>query len=120
MGTFPITYTIVGSNGCSNSSVSNITVQDCTGINDNSASQEVFVYPNPTNGSFSIVINSLIYTELVIKIVDVQGKEIFSSVEKDVRGSYTKQFNLEDISKGMYYIILSSGSEIKTQKLIIQ
>ena len=52
--------------------------------------------------------------------VDVQGKEIFSSVEKDVRGSYTKQFNLEDISKGMYYIILSSGSEIKTQKLIIQ
>jgi len=120
VGTFPITYTIVGLNGCSNSSVSNITVQDCTGINDNSTSQEVFVYPNPTNGSFSIVINSLIYTELFIKIVDVQGKEIFSSVEKDVRGSYTKQINLEDISKGMYYIILSSGSEIKTQKLIIQ
>jgi len=120
VGTFPITYTIVGSNGCSNSSVSNITVQDCTGINDNSTSQEVLVYPNPTSGSFSIVINSLSYSELLIKIVDVQGKEIFSSFDKDVKGTYIKQINLEDISKGLYFITLSSGSEIKTQKLIIQ
>ena len=101
--------------------IDNVTVQDfITGINENTTSQDVFVYPNPTNGSFRIEMNNITFHELAIKIVDIQGKEVFSSLEKNVKGTYTKQLNLEAIPKGMYFIILSSGSEIKTQKLIIQ
>ena len=117
VGSHSITYTLPG--GCYSSSQL-VTVQDCTGINENTTSQEVFVYPNPTNGSFRIEMNNITFHELAIKIVDIQGKEVFSSLEKNVKGTYTKQLNLEAIPKGMYFIILSSGSEIKTQKLIIQ
>jgi hypothetical protein len=100
--------------------IDNVTVQNCTSINENTTSQEVFIYPNPTNGTFRIEMNNISYHELATKIVDIQGKEVFSSLEKNVKGTYTKQLNLETIPKGMYFIILSSGSEIKTQKLIIQ
>lgn len=120
VGSFPITYTLTDTNSCTNSASSSISVQDCTGIEENLSSSEVSVYPNPTLGSFNIFIDNVNFDELYISIFDIQGKEVFTSEDKNVSGAYNKQINLEDISKGVYYIKLSTGSEVKVQKLIIQ
>lgn len=119
VGSHPITYTVTDTNGCSNASTQNITVQSCTGIEEFNT-YEVVVYPNPTNGVFTIAIKNANIDELIISVVDIQGKEVFGSRESNITADYNKQVNLEGLSKGMYYIKLSTGADVKIQKLIVQ
>jgi hypothetical protein len=105
-------------NGCVDTSA-------CVNINatmlaNTSSVTALSVYPNPTNGIFNIAISNANFSELVISIVDIQGKEVFSSSEKNVSGAYNKQINLEELSKGLYYIKMNTAVEVKIQKLIIQ
>ncbi|HLC83991.1 MAG TPA: T9SS type A sorting domain-containing protein, partial [Bacteroidia bacterium] len=107
----------ITANGCVDTSA--CVVISTTGIANNSENV-LSVYPNPTMGMFNIAISNANIAELVITIVDIQGKEVFSSVDKNVNGAYNKQINLEEISKGLYYIKMNTGSEVKIQKLIVQ
>jgi Ig-like domain CHU_C associated/Secretion system C-terminal sorting domain/GEVED domain len=120
VGSFPIAYTVTDSNSCSNSFSSNMPVIDCTGITEDVAAQDMNVYPNPTSGMFNIIMNNANYNELLISIVDLQGKEVFSSMDKNVNGVFNKQINLEELSKGVYFIKVNADSTLKVQKLIIQ
>ncbi len=90
-----------------------------TGISNNTENV-LSIYPNPTMGMFNIVISNANISELIITIVDIQGKEVFSSVDKNVNGTFNKQINLEGISNGLYYIKMNTGAEVKIQKLIVQ
>ena len=119
VGVYPITYTVTDTNGCSNSSTQNLTVQNCTGIEEYT-SYEVVVYPNPTSGAFTLSIKNASIEELIISVVDIQGKEVFGVRERNITADYNKVINLENVSKGMYYIKLSTGSDMKIQKLIVQ
>ncbi len=120
VGSHTITYTITDGNGCTNSSSQNITVNNCIGIIESSNTYFVNVYPNPTQGSFVLVIDNASIDELLISVVDMQGKEVFSVREKNITTEYRKQIDLSDVSKGIYFIKLSTGSDVKVQKLIIQ
>ncbi|MDQ3047148.1 MAG: T9SS type A sorting domain-containing protein [Bacteroidota bacterium] len=119
VGVFPITYTVTDANSCTSSAMQNITVEDCTGIEESISSAEINVYPNPNNGSFSIAINNASFTEVVISIVDLQGKEVFTSIENNVSGSFTKEISLVNIAKGMYYIKLSTANDLTIKKLMV-
>lgn len=120
LGVFAVTYTTTGANGCTNSASANINVEDCTGIEENNSSAQINVFPNPTSGSFSLTISNASFTEMVISIMDVQGKEVFGSVENNIANGYNKEINLENLAKGIYYIKLTSDSDVRIQKLIIQ
>lgn len=120
VGSFPITYTVTDTNACTNSASSNITVLDCTGIDERASSDGVNVYPNPTIGIFNITINDANYNVLLITIVDIQGKVVFTSTEKNVSGVYTKQISLEEFSKGVYYIKVNADNNVHIKKLIVQ
>ncbi len=57
---------------------------------------------------------------IIISISDIQGKEVYHAVEKNNATTYTKQINLEAVSKGIYYIKLTTESDRYMQKLSIQ
>ncbi|MBL7884903.1 MAG: T9SS type A sorting domain-containing protein [Bacteroidia bacterium] len=120
VGIHPITYTVTDVNGCSNSSTQNITVNSCVGVEEYSVLSSTMVYPNPSNGMFTIAIANATIDNLIISIIDIQGKEVFGVKETNVHGDYNKHVNLEGLSKGMYYIKLSTDKEAKIQKLIVQ
>jgi hypothetical protein len=81
---------------------------------------EVLIYPNPTAGVFNLTISNSNFTELTIDVFDIQGKEVYNTVDKNKSNDYTKQINLENIAKGLYYIKLNTTNDVKTQKLIIE
>lgn len=120
VGIHPITYTVTDTNGCSNSSTQNITVNNCIGIIENANVYEVNVYPNPTQGMFTLAINNGSIEELIVTIVDMQGKTIFTSRDKNIGNEFKKQIDLSDVSKGIYFIKLNTGSGVKVQKLIVE
>ncbi len=117
-GTYTITYTVTNSN-CSNAASQNITVSTCTGIETN-ASQELSIYPNPTNGMINIVINNITFSELLITIVDIQGKLVYNKSEKGTTADYNKQIDLSGLAKGIYYIKLATDVQVTVKKLVVQ
>lgn len=115
-----ITYTYTDANGCSNSATSNITVVFCTGIEE-ITSNGIAVYPNPSaNGIFNISSKNANFSELLISIVDIQGKEVFNALDLNISAEYNKQINIMHLAKGMYYLKMSTDSEMKIKKLIIE
>ncbi|HNO70530.1 MAG TPA: PKD domain-containing protein, partial [Bacteroidia bacterium] len=74
---------------------------------------DFIVYPNPTAGEFTVTMNKK-YEQLTIS--DITGSTLLSI---PVQGNQMK-VQLPDFKAGLYFIQLHSGSEIKTQKLIVQ
>ncbi len=96
-----------------------------TGINQNgneipadfSLSQN---YPNPfnptTNINFSIPKNGLVK----IAVFDMLGREVATIVNKEMSaGSYTADFDASQLSSGIYFYKLTSGSFSDTKKMML-
>ncbi len=122
VGVSIVTYSFTDVNGCSNMDTTSINVDVCTGIAANNAStiQDITVYPNPASGMVNISVNNANFTQLLINIVDIQGKEVYNELDKNVSAAYSKQINIEGFAKGVYYIRLTTGTDSKVQKLVIQ
>lgn len=90
-----------------------------TGISSN-GSQFITISPNPTSGLFTLTIENANSDEVVITIVDIQGKVVYNELDKNISATYTKQINLTDLSKGIYFVKLNVGSDLKVEKLIVQ
>ncbi len=119
IGSKTITYTVTVS-GCANAASQTLTLENCTGIEENSSAQEVTIYPNPNSGSFNIAFSTADFSELLISIADIQGKEVYFEQDKNITNDYSKQINIKNLAKGIYFIKLSMDSDVKIQKLVIE
>ena len=81
------------------------------GVGSNSSS-EFNVYPNPTNGKFSVTLPLNIKAN--ISVADAQGKII---LEKN-NLSNGSQMNLGNVAPGVYLVSISSENEVQTIRLV--
>jgi len=77
-------------------------------------------YPNPFNPattiSYSIPKDGLV----TLKVYDLLGREIASLVnEHQTAGNYSMEFTARDLTSGIYFYTLTSGSFVDTRKLIL-
>ncbi|MES2591064.1 MAG: T9SS type A sorting domain-containing protein [Bacteroidota bacterium] len=114
-----ITYTATV-NGCSNASTQTISVESCAGIDEGLLSQNLTLYPNPNSGTFNVAIGSVNFNQLLISIVDIQGKEVYNLMDKNITADYNKQIDVTNLAKGIYYIKFNTDTEVKIQKLIVE
>jgi hypothetical protein len=119
LGAHPVLYTYTDGNLCTNSISQTINVGDCTGIEEAEGFSSLTLYPNPTSGLFNISIINADLNELQISISDIQGKEVYRLIDKNISGDYIKQVSLEGLSKGLYYVRISSETQSSVKKLII-
>jgi hypothetical protein len=84
----------------------------------NALSEEVSVYPNPTNSLFTVQL-PYIEEEATIVVTDVAGKTILSRIVRDSEGNKVS-LNLGDVAKGMYFVEVSLGDEHFRTKLVVQ
>ncbi|MFC2120352.1 T9SS type A sorting domain-containing protein, partial [Bacteroidota bacterium] len=80
--------------------------------------EKLIVYPNPTNGMINIVVNNAKQSDLIIEMRDVQGQLIYSnSVIAVLNHREVIDINL---AKGMYFLSVNDGSDIRVKKVIVQ
>ena len=112
------TYTaVVTLNGCS-SDVSNSIVVIHTGLA-NFEAGVVNVYPNPSNGTFWLSINSPVSEVFDMELYNGFGASVFKTTNLEVSGSFKQYFDLQDLSAGMYTLILKSDSQRIIKKIVI-
>lgn len=109
------TYTVTGTSaigGCTNTAVSTVSVNPCTGIHENANNTVFSVYPNPSNGNFTV--QSSVFPATLV-MYDVTGKQV---IRKDITELETN-VNVSQLNNGIYYISLIAESGSMNYKMVI-
>ena len=78
------------------------------------------VYPNPSRDVFNITFTSETIQDLRVRILNVVGEEIIKEDLEQFIGEYTKQINLQDNAKGIYFLEIETSNGLINKKLILQ
>ena len=103
-----ITYTYTNGFICSNSATQNIHVDVCTGVQEflsrllSGSSFGLLVYPNPSNGQFTVFAKE--NTE--VTVVDELGRIVYSA---KLNASNNYSLEVSGLSKGFYFIRSTMG-----------
>jgi hypothetical protein len=77
-------------------------------------------YSNLFNPSTVISFSSPLKSFITLKIFDLTGKEITTLVNEELAaGKYNCQWNASNLSSGVYFYRLQSGSFLETKKLVL-
>ncbi|MEI6852186.1 MAG: SBBP repeat-containing protein [Bacteroidota bacterium] len=79
----------------------------------------LFVYPNPNDGNFTISANNVSDNSLVIDIYNSIGQLIYSKEVLIRNRTLLEKIKIDDLSKGIYFIKLSGFNEMNLKKIII-
>ena len=77
------------------------------------------VYPNPSRDIYNIHFNSYEKQNIKIKILNVYGAELHFEEKENFVGEYTKQIDLNNYPKGIYFLELETEVELINKKLIL-
>ncbi|MGD1046555.1 MAG: T9SS type A sorting domain-containing protein [Bacteroidota bacterium] len=77
-------------------------------------------YPNPFNPATTISFNLPIKSFVTLKMFDIMGREVATIVSEELSaGSYSRSWNAANISSGIYFYRIQTGSFTETKKLIL-
>lgn len=78
------------------------------------------VFPNPSNGRFTLRFTPSEGNPVRIKIFDTQGRVLYQEQLTDFRGTYNKQLDISDNPAGNYFLQVTQGGEGMAKQLIVQ
>jgi hypothetical protein len=110
---------------CSGKSITEqneLVVETCIGIENKTSINSFTVYPNPSQGIFSV---NVAYAEnkdaqFKIAVTNLQGITVYSENVGINKTSFNKSLNLEDLPKGIYFLHLNSELQQVIKKIVIK
>jgi len=113
VGTHTIIYQYVDANGCSNTAQTTIVVQSCgmSGINEIS-NQRLSIFPNPTSGEVEIHSDERMSN---VRVFDATQRLID---EYPKVYSHELSIDLSSFTAGVYYVVITTESTVKTNKVM--
>ncbi len=107
---------VFNSLGCSTVSAV-ITIND-VGVNENTNTLMLSVYPNPTSADFTLEYVLEKSSEVKINVMNVTGQLILSEEIIGVVGKNTKRIGLDKNASGIYYLQIITDENVVTKKII--
>ncbi len=80
---------------------------------------EISIFPNPTDGKITLEFTAPAQP-IQIKIIDVNGKEVYNKNLKRFDGRFKKVINLKNASKGTLLLSILQGNEVYSEKFILK
>ena len=78
------------------------------------------VYPNPSRDIFNVTFTSEDVQDLKVRILNVVGEELINEDLQQFIGEYTKQIDLTNNAKGIYFLEITTNNRVVNKKLILQ
>ncbi|MDB9895432.1 T9SS type A sorting domain-containing protein [Flavobacteriales bacterium] len=78
------------------------------------------IYPNPSRDIFNIRFVSEKIQDLSIRVINIMGELVYEEKANQFIGEYTKQIDLTDNSKGVYFLEITTDNNVVNRKIIIQ
>ena len=74
------------------------------------------IYPIPSSGQLTIDFDVSKILQLKIELIDVLGKQVYTNILTPEN----KTINLENLQKGMYFMLLSEGNNSVVKKILLK
>ena len=84
------------------------------------AEDQMIVFPNPNEGSFTVQFKVEEKAKTLVQIVDAQGKTVFEDKLGKFQGEYKKVIDLQNSGAGTYIVSLQSGDRITKQTVVVK
>lgn len=116
LGNHVITYSVTDANSCTGSATDIIQVSACTGIEELASGTLMKVFPNPSNGIFTI--------EFAQALTDAYNLEIYNTVGQIVHvqsvSGEVSVIDLSNLERGIYFLQLEFNGVRYLEKIIIE
>jgi len=95
-----------------------LSIDDDESVNDIESTNPFFLYPNPTNGSFTIHQDNFTIKPIsYFKIIDTTGKTVYESTQTTMlRNDLVLDLNLEN---GIYFLLVNGSNDSGEQKIVV-
>jgi hypothetical protein len=121
--TFPqdSTYfvTLVVTNICGVDSITIPVTVMKLGIGEEQVVTSFNIFPNPTEGNVTVNFVTKGSEDLAITLTDVTGRLVFSELLDNYSGSYTKDYNLNTLDRGVYLYSVRSVNGVITKRIVL-
>ena len=114
----PLEFTLTAENPADSGANISINSHSATGINNINGLQVTSVYPNPVIGTVQLQISCIQNFDASVKLVDVLGRTALEQTLKLAGGQNTAQLNMEQLASGVYQLVIQSGGNQITYKLV--
>lgn len=76
--------------------------------------------PNPNNGRFDLRFNLSDNDPVQVKILDMNGKEVYDDAVNNFSGNYNENIDISEHGAGIYLLQIIQGNNASTHKIVIQ
>ena len=82
----------------------------------------VSIYPNPTEGIINISFKAILKDRYTLSVMNILGELVYSNVleSNSANNNVETQLDFRDFQKGAYFLTLSNGEEVKTERFTIK
>jgi hypothetical protein len=84
------------------------------------ANDEVTIYPNPNNGSFTLNMKFENKDVVSIKLYNSMNEVVYEENNVNTELNFSKRINLRTLSKGIYYLRIMGSETESVSKIILQ
>lgn len=108
---------IVGSGSCSDTSA--CVAITTIGLSENLLNSGIEVFPNPSNGDFSVTILGATDSDLEVELIDATGKVVSASNHKATGTKMVIDVEAAGIESGVYLLQVTSDEKQWTERVVI-
>ncbi|HNY01811.1 MAG TPA: T9SS type A sorting domain-containing protein [Bacteroidales bacterium] len=113
-----ITVAVTDQNGCTGTDAATITFKDCSGIQD-LPGVKIHVYPNPSDGLFTVEITSAKPQRLDLTLLTNTGSVGYRRTAMEVSTSATEKVDVRSLPAGSYILQVANGEGKVTMKVTV-
>jgi hypothetical protein len=107
---------IVTTSGCTDTSA--CTAVLVGGLNDIAANGGLKIYPNPSNGDFTVNVIGITANAVNIEVIDFSGRVVGTRTFNNVQGQLAAEMNM-NVEAGSYLVRISANGESTVQTIVI-
>lgn len=90
-----------------------------TGIGENTAGYDLRIFPNPSQGYFTLELNGGTRELISVSVFNSLGDRVYLRENIEINQSYQENLNL-DVEQGIYYIRIEGENMLINQKVVIK
>jgi len=92
-------------------------------VDENDLARKLAVYPNPSNGTFTITFESnlnSVNNNVKVDVYDLQGRLVYNNNYANTSSIFKETITMENAKAGVYMVNISEGNRTTSHKLVIE
>lgn len=111
------TVTLVATGPCGDSTVTQTIEMTTVGVDDG-LSRFVSIYPNPSNGNFTVAFSEMNASQVTVSVYNVHGQEILNEVSDQTVGNFTTDMDISNHPEGTYLLKIEIDGNMYMKQIL--